>query len=76
MHVSLKIVHYLIIDSDSESRCDFSCFHSQGAWHLCSVIQTHVLFSLSHTSLWAVVSGTGLSLYVTWRLSKKTKDNC
>lgn len=66
-----KNVHYLIIDSDNASRCDFSCFHLQGAWDLCSINQINVLFTLSHTSLRTVVSGAGLSLYVTWRISRK-----
>lgn len=66
-------VYYLIIDSGNESRCDFSCFHLQGVWDLCSVNQIRVLFTVSHlpSDCGLRYSGTGLSLYVTWRCSRK-----
>lgn len=31
---SLQKRALLVIDTDNGSRCDFSCFHVQGAWHL------------------------------------------
>lgn len=70
-----KNVRYLPIDSDNDSRSGFSCFCLQGVWDLCSLNQIHVLFTLSHSFLQNVVSGTGLCMWPEG-FQVKTKDKC